>query len=671
MGTSYLHTGYRPEIDGLRAVAILAVVFFHAGIGFRGGYVGVDVFFVISGYLITGLIIRELDAGQFRLSIFWERRVRRILPALVVVLVAILLGGWFLFTPRAFKELGQSVSAQAMVAANFFFWFKSWVGSGYFEGSTEMKPLLHTWSLALEEQFYFFLPMLLVWCGRRSRATLAQALFGLVCASFGLSVYCSYFHSSANFYLLPMRAWELLIGALLAVAPMRSKSSSDGDEFLSWTGFLLICGAVVFYDRDTRFPGVSALAPCLGAALIIWANSRSLTSLGRILASRPCVFIGLISYSLYLWHWPVLVFSKHLAVGPLSQNDRLLALVASLVLAVISWRYVEMPFRRRSIFASRPLLFGIAGGSTALLLFAGLAIHWFKGFPLRHSPDALQFANGEMDRGAFITSLPLESAQRGDLIELGAGDKHRAIELLVWGDSHAMAVMPVLDALCREHSIRGVAATQSAKPPLVDYRRQGGATSNGGRMVAEQEAFNRAVLDFVHGRRVGNVLLIACWGGYLRDGDGYYRDGEAERLHQDLLKTIALLEAAGAKVWIMQQVPRPGVNVPQLLTTAAIMGRDPEALGLPLADHREALRLQGPIFDGVTNSFPEVTILDPTGHFLDRRGQYRIAMAGRSLYWDDHHLSVTGAMLLRPLFEPLFNGIRPSLPAASNQSPSN
>jgi peptidoglycan/LPS O-acetylase OafA/YrhL len=664
------HLRYRAEIDGLRAVAVLAVLFFHAGIGFPGGYVGVDVFFVISGYLITGLILKELDSGQFQILSFWERRMRRILPALVLVVAATLIGGWFLFTPQGFKELGQSVVAQAMLASNFYFWFKSWIGSGYFERPMELKPLLHTWSLAVEEQFYLIFPLLLIWCKRCSRTTLQQTVFWLGCASFGLSVYCSYFHRSVNFYLLPTRAWELLTGSFVAAIPARRMSPRWVAEALSWGGLLAIGGAVFFYDRETPFPGINALAPCIGTALVIWTNGHSLTSIGRLLAAPPIVFLGLVSYSLYLWHWPVLVFSKYWAVGPLSQSQRSLLLFASLALAVLSWRFVETPFRKRTIVRSRPLLFGVVGVATALLLFAGLAIHRSEGLPSRLSPDMLRYAAGEKDRGAFLTSLPLKNAQSGDLIELGAGDKLRPVSLLVWGDSHAMATMSVLDALCKEHSIRGVAATHSARPPLVGYERQGEAALNDGRLAVEHAAFNRAIVEFVRSSRVGDVVLIACWGGYLRDGDGYLKDGEAARLRRGLLDTIILLKEAGARIWIMKQVPRPGWNVPQALTSAVIFGRNPEALGLSLSAHREASQLQSPIFEGLTNKFSGVSVLDPTDLFVAGSGRCRVVVSGKPLYWDDHHLSVAGAMLLRPLFEPIYEGIGkgPSTVSGKNSS---
>jgi peptidoglycan/LPS O-acetylase OafA/YrhL len=642
---------YRAYIDGLRAVAVLAVLFFHADIGCRGGYVGVDVFFVISGYLITGLILKDLDRGQFQVLKFWERRVRRILPAVAVVLLACLAAGWFLFFPLNFRELGQSVVAQAMLVSNVYFWRES----GYFAQAAEVKPLLHTWSLAVEEQFYLLYPFLLIAIKRFSRKSLVPAILLLCGVSFSLSVYCSYWYPSGNFYFLPTRAWELLLGSFLAALPAQRASPRWLTESLSWGGLLMILCAVFCYGRETRFPGVAAILPCVGTALMVWANGHTLTSVGKLLAARPVVFIGLISYSLYLWHWPVLVFSNYWALGPIPPSQRMLLLLASMALAVLSWRFVETPFRKRTILKSRVQIFSFASITTAVLLFAGLAIHKTQGVPSRIPAEALRYAAGSTDR-AFIKELGLKEALAGDFIELGTGDKHLPIDLLVWGDSHAMAAMPVLDVLCKEHSIRGVAATHSSTAPLVGYERQWKGSLN-----EKSIAFNNAVVAFIRSQRVGDVVLVAAWGsGYGSD------DGGTARLRRSLLDTISALKGTGARIWIMSQVPYHRWNVPHALVSAVLRGRDPEQLGLPLAEHHEACRLQDPIFEGV--SAPGVTVLDPTDLFVSSNNLCRVAEGGKALYCDKQHLTVAGAMLLRPLFEPIFAGIGKSTAHARGRS---
>jgi len=627
--------GYRPEIDGLRAVAVISVVLYHAKLGFSGGYVGVDVFFVISGYLITSLLLREKEAsGRLDIRAFWERRIRRIFPALAVVVIACLIAGWFLFLPLNYMELGQSVVAQSLLASNFYFWS----GAEYFAQASDVKPLLHTWSLAVEEQFYLLFPFLILILSKRiSRNFLACGILGLCCLSFSLSVYCSYTHRSVNFYLLPTRAWELLIGSLLAVVPSRACKTRKLPELMSFCGVFAILYAAFAFDNETRFPGVAALLPCVGAALVIWSNSQALTIVGRLLAVRSIVFIGLISYSLYLWHWPVLVFSQYWGLQPLSQSQRVLLLCVSFAMAVVSWRFVEIPFRRRVIVKTLPSVFTVAGVITAMLLITGLVVVQKQGLPSRISPEVLKYANGSAVETELRHEMSLEDAITGNFIELGEGNKKLPIDILVWGDSHAMAVLPVLDVLCKEHSIRGVAATHSSTAPLVGYE------SNSEYSLGEDSvAYSNAIVEFIRRMKIRKVILVARWRGYDEDG-----------LKRGILSTLASLEQTEAKYWIMKPVPEYPWSVPKALAAAAQFGRNPEAIGLRLVDHTKASGSLDPIF--IEAEGLGFGILDPIDVFYDStQGHCRVAEDGFSLYSDTHHLTALGAMLLRPMFEPIF-----------------
>ncbi|HPO71987.1 MAG TPA: acyltransferase, partial [Armatimonadota bacterium] len=295
---------YRPEVDGLRAVAILSVLFYHAGFGCHGGYVGVDVFFVISGFLITSLIWNDLEAGRFTFAQFWERRARRIVPASVVVMAVVVAAGLFLLLPPDLEALGRAAASQAAFGANIYYWRTT----GYFGGNTDEMPLLHTWSLAVEEQFYFIVPFILWGMFRfpalRSRPAVLSVLLAGFVISFATSVWGVHYRRDATFYLLPTRAWELLLGALVAFLPVSPRHLARGHarEFVAIAGMLLILFAVFTYSPETLFPGPAAIPPCLGTALVIWANQRRdgdvPTFLGKALSVRPLVFIGLISYSL-------------------------------------------------------------------------------------------------------------------------------------------------------------------------------------------------------------------------------------------------------------------------------------------------------------------------------------------------------------------------------------
>jgi peptidoglycan/LPS O-acetylase OafA/YrhL len=629
----------RPEIDGLRAIAVLAVLLFHAGLGFTGGYVGVDVFFVISGYLITSLILKDLDAGQFRILNFWERRMRRILPAIVVVAFTCLVAGWFLFLPYDFKELGQSAMAQALLLSNVFFWQQS----GYFAQLVEIKPLLHTWSLAVEEQFYLLFPFLLIALVRFARKSLVLAILVLWVVSFGLCVYGSYTHPSAAFYFLPTRAWELLAGSFLAALPAHRASPLWLRETLGWGGLAAILWGVFFYGRGTVFPGFAALLPCIGAALIIWTNGHALMSVGRLLAIRPLVFIGLISYSLYLWHWPILAFSKYWTLGEIPPWHRGMLLLASMLLAVLSWKFVETPIRKRAVLKNRRQIFVFAGSVTAALAMAGLAINQMQGMPSRIPPEVNRYANVGHDE-AYPRDVSLGEVQNGNLLELGAGARDRPIELLVWGDSHAKSVMPVMDFLCKEHSIRGAEVASSATPPLVGYVSHAPFGLRDGSIP-----FNDAIVEFIHKKHVRNVFLVANWDAYMDYDYG------TDRLRRGLIATINALQGSGTRIWILKQIPTQRWDVPRALAHAVFIGRDPDEVGLPLAEHREASRRMDPIFSEVAS--PDVVILDPAGLFVNRAGLCRAAEGGKALYRDSNHLTVLGAMLLRPLFEPIIERI--------------
>jgi peptidoglycan/LPS O-acetylase OafA/YrhL len=635
---------YRPYLDGLRAVAVLSVILYHAGIGFHGGYVGVDVFFVISGYLITGLILKDLDAGGFRIGDFWERRIRRIFPALAVVIAFSLVAGWFVLLPIHFRELGQSSIFQALILSNAYFSRTT----GYFEQTADMKPLLHTWSLAVEEQFYLLFPFLLAKVFSGSRRQVVPFIAALGGASFVASVIGSYCFRSQTFYYLPMRAWELLIGAMLAAGIPKPLSLRWRAELVSLLGICAIASSVFLYDGTTRFPGATALLPCAGAAMIIWANLSTTTLVGRLLAWPPMVFVGLISYSLYLWHWPLLVYFRYLSIDPFSWRQQMVWLVLTLIVATLSWRFVETPFRKRVVFAERKFLFPAAAMVTGLFLAFGLATVLLDGVPSRLSPKLMGY--GKAADKKRPREIQLADAVKGNFVELGKGDKSQPIRFLVWGDSHAMAVLPILETLCKEHSIRGVGAVRSAMTPLVDYV---SVRPDGYRDYA---AFNQAVLETVRQKRVSDVLLVAVWDSEL--------DG-TDRLHRGLASTIAAMKGSVDRIWIMRPVPYPRRNVPVVLTAVALRGGDTESIGLPVSEHALLTRQLDPSFGGLAG--PGVTVLDPTPFFLDERGSICcFEKDGKALYVDGGHISEYGAMLLRPMFEPIFEGIDK---AAKDQAP--
>ena len=304
---------YRPDIDGLRALAVVFVILYHTGTDiFSGGFVGVDVFFVISGYLITSLIQAELESGNFRLRNFWLRRARRILPALLAVMAVSALCFAVIYPPRYYKDFGDSLVAQSLFVSNILFWMES----GYFDTSAGFKPLLHTWSLSVEEQFYLLFPVCLLLLYRYYRNLLLPVI--LVCSllSLAFSIWATYAYPAAAFYLLPTRAWELGVGVLLAIIPRSCYSQTRGvNETVCIAGMAAVFYAVFRFSGNTPYPSFNAVLPVAGTAALIYGHANSTSLLGRVLSNRALVSVGLASYSLYLWHWPILVLNHWVQQG--------------------------------------------------------------------------------------------------------------------------------------------------------------------------------------------------------------------------------------------------------------------------------------------------------------------------------------------------------------------
>lgn len=358
---------YRPEVDGLRAVAVLPVILFHAGVPpFTGGFIGVDVFFVISGYLITSIVLAESDAGAFSLWNFYDRRLRRILPALLTVVALTAVVGAILMTPGQLKELGQSIVASLAFSANIFFWLKL----DYWSQSSELVPLLHLWSLGVEEQFYLLTPLIALVA--RKRAVLLGLFTGLAVASFAAMLFMHQSgHIAAAFYLLPFRAWEIAVGAIAALVQGRIRPAGLRDDVVSGVALAALLACVVLLD-DRSAPALMFGLPVLCTVVLILFCREGATQ--KLLAARPMVLIGLISYSLYLFHQPVLALLRIASPRPLEPLQILAAIAVTFALASLTYRFIESPCRKRPARRIAPLHYALAG-SLAALFIAGLMVH--------------------------------------------------------------------------------------------------------------------------------------------------------------------------------------------------------------------------------------------------------------------------------------------------------
>jgi len=565
---------YRPEIDGLRSLAVLPVILFHAGFSlFSGGFVGVDVFFVISGYLITSIILAEMTKGDFSLLRFYERRARRILPALFVMLLVCLPMAWMWLDPPDLKAFSKSLAAVPLFSSNLLFWRES----GYFDAAAEMKPLLHTWTLAVEEQYYLLFPLLLMAGWRLGRRTVVAILAVLALASLALAEHGARQESVAAFYLLHARAWELLVGSFIAfylARRPRSTASSWHAQAGSLLGVAMIGYGVLAFDHATAFPGFNALLPTVGAGLVIlFAHPGN--SVGRVLASGPLVGIGLISYSAYLWHQPLFAFARNNSLVAPTPTTMLGLSGLSLVLAWLSWRFVERAFRdRRHVPAARLWRYS----ASASLLFVALGITGFvnNGFSQRFDVDPSIMTAFEDPHIRDACDTNYDGKGWGmDFCLFGADRQRQAADVAVFGDSHAEALLPAFDTAGKRYDRRIAHIGMGGCPPLLGVDVAVGNYAPGACPALAQREY-----DYVKAHGIRKVVLVSRWTLYT-DGDydqnrmsGYFlvdqasqaRTREASRavFEKALERTIDAYRALGAQVYVVAQAPQQQTSPKQL-----------------------------------------------------------------------------------------------------------
>lgn len=455
-----MNISYRREIDGLRAIAVSSVILFHAGFDvFAGGFTGVDIFFVISGFLISLILFKELEGNRFSIVSFYERRARRIMPALLLVMVVCLPFAWYLFSPPDMKNFADNVVAVSVFSSNILFWRSA----GYFDADAELKPLLHTWSLSVEEQFYIFFPLILWLCWRFARRALPWLLAAILVASLLLAHKMAPIAAGANFFLLPTRAWELLIGSLCALyiaRPTYTPPTGILAEAGGVLGLAAIAYSILAFDKNTPFPSFYALIPTVGAALIILCANQQ-TIVGRhILGNRIAVLIGLISYSSYLWHQPLFAFARYSSANGLAAWQLCALALVSFLLGYFSWKYVETPFRTKTS-VSRKQIFSLVAVATSLFISVGLAGHFSRGFIDRIDPKAAAYlayfdlryptwgyykntdwvANFRIECDYYDVSRQWEgnSTQLPKQIvsSCATRDPQKRHAIFLWGDSHA------------------------------------------------------------------------------------------------------------------------------------------------------------------------------------------------------------------------------------------
>jgi len=640
------HLRYRADIDGLRAVAVLAVVAFHAGLWpVTGGFVGVDVFFVISGYLITSLIVQDLEQGAFSLKRFYERRIRRIFPALFTVLAACALIAFLVFSPADMHLFSRTLTATALFVSNFFFASRT----DYFDAPLDTHPLLHTWSLAVEEQFYIVFPLILLLTFRFGRKVWIGAIGALFAVSLAISVWLTNTDPAAAFFVTPTRAWELMLGALLAAGAVPAIHNRVAREIAALAGIGLIGFAVFTFSPETPFPGFAALAPCVGAGLLIQsAGHGTQSAVSRVLSLKPIVFVGLISYSLYLWHWPLLVFARYVNFGPLGTVEIVGIVAASFLLATLSWAFVEQPFRRKGTPIGRPVLFRAAAAAVLVTVaLAGLGT-WTDGF-LRLYPAKIVSvldAASVLDRDKELKSCPRRAP--AEACVFGAPVKPT---YAVWGDSHALVLLRAIGEIAAQHGKSIKAYVRSGCPPVADLNRKGRPCA----------PYSNAVLESLESSKdIDTVILISRYSQDVKPAEGRFDTATAgdQPLARQLKITVDRLRQAGKTVVLVYPTPDLGFSAPAAIGRLLISGRDPAEGNTPFAEFKELQKDVFAILDrtGADRSETEDVIrVYPHKRLCDGE-RCLVYDGGAILYRDTHHLTGAGAALVAPVFEPVFTG---------------
>lgn len=650
---------YRPDVDGLRGIAVLLVVLFHSGLSFfPGGFIGVDVFFVISGYLITSIILDDVRQDRFSYIGFYERRVRRILPALYAMMLLVMLVTLFVQMPVDLVKTAKTVLFATLFSSNIYFWRTT----DYFSNDSDFEYFLHTWSLGVEEQFYFIFPLVILLFVRRGNWLLILTLLALV-LSFLLSIYATYDYQWAAYYLLPSRAWQMMMGAVLAIATIHWKPNGRYTGLLGILALACIFVPAFIYTKQTRFPGVAAFFPTFGAALLIFLGGVNSSNhwLAKLMGMTWLRGVGLISYSLYLWHWPVFAFLRNYhADVRLDFVSSMVGIVVSFLLAYLSWRFVEAPFRNKQKF-SRRFIYIVSGAVSAGILTVCVSLIAYEGVPSRIDPQVLRLS--QVSESAVISDPCLSKDPQ--LLSKGqgcfVGQQSEPVTVALWGDSHLGALKESLGDLLHESNRRAAFFGKIGCPPLLGVMKHG---VGDGQQCMD---FNNAVISYIESQpAIEVVLLHARWALSINgtryapeQGPQYLLEdvrtkGDAQRVPYKgqlndnarvarlaLEDMVERFQASGKRVVIIGAVPEVGVSVPKVTANNLFWGKDWDIR--PSLEKFLSRQVKvASIFGELETRFPSLLVVNPVNALCDK-DYCHVMQDGNPLYFDDDHVSRTGA----------------------------
>lgn len=646
---------YRKELDGLRGIAVLAAIFFHAGMHWcSGGFVGVDMFFVLSGYLMAAIIVREKQAGTFSLWVFYERRLRRILPALLVTICACVPAAWYLMPPRLLEDFFQSV----ITALLFIPKAAVWPAEGYFDVASYQKPLLHLWSLTVEAQFYLLFPLLLLACLRMGRKFLVAAVAILLVASLAEAQRSSAQPSVLHFYLFSTRAWELLAGALIAFYECwhGRKGSRALRYVISGVGMAMLGYAIVMFNPLVPFPSIYTALPVAGTMCLIFALGKDMF-LARVLGSSWLAGVGVVSYSAYLWHQPLFVFARLYMPSPPGPLHYWGLTLLALGIAAASWKWVEQPLRNRRLVAPAKMFLLLVPVWT-LLMVAGIAGQQSEGFKDSYAlPKSVEesFVRSPRQKECFAKD---NIHDRPDwLCDIGSEDN--PISFMLYGDSHALSLLPAFEEKAMQMNLHGVFTGTHGCPPLLLIH-----TVRADSSLRNCHALNQRVYDYVKAHQIKKLYLTARWAFYVRDTIGVESEDylsltkegaegfamSRQAFEVGLAETIRQYNALGVELVIFAQVPRQKADVQQIYHNAlsrnpALFNSNLHARFLPRGDHEQWQSTNRLIFAPYANEEKiRFIVLDDV--FCDAQ-VCRFGSDKLSYYYDDDHLSVAGSLLLK------------------------
>jgi len=624
---------YRKEIDGLRALAIVPVLIFHFFPSkFPLGYLGVDLFFVISGYLITCILINELDAGIFTFRSFYILRVKRILPATLIVLIPTSIFALILLSSPDLLRYIKSLISTLSFTANIYFWRSG----GYFSTNDELKPLLHMWSLGVEEQFYIVFPIALFAIFtllKKHQHRLATIAFFAVC-SFTLNIYIlSIGGANPAFFLLPTRIWQFAFGAFIALASSKILETKMNYEVVALFGILLI--SANYYFTLPTLP--SATLMTLGIGLLLWHRVPANTVAGKMLTFKPIVFLGLISFSLYLWHWPILVYLKYVYIQPLPLYALIIGILLTLILSYLSWKYIEVPFRKTT---SKKSILLFVGGAYVSLIIVILITALNNGFPSRHSQAANNIANSVASNYRCSTFSFISYG--GSVACLVGDSSNKKYEVALYGNSHALMYGPAYISVLNDYSKSGLIIPLTGCLPTTEIN-----TSQDCFLPAQKNF--EAVLNDEH---IKTVIIALTWHeeDFITDKGEWIKDKNFSLRTKSIINLVRSFEQSGKQVYLIGPISIPNYNFASIVSRQLIFDEGNQ-----------------PVLSTPNNNFDKnfAYVISKLEHELDDRLilPHRLLCDSYNCYFgtdkvayfaDGDHLSLDGAMMMKPLFKGIF-----------------